>query len=98
MILDGKSPALRAVAALSIAVLGIAWSLSLMAPSHAADPPTLRLGYGSAAEEQLYLLLARPEMGKSYGKTYKLDASRFQSSTQRAQAFEANAIDLASSG
>src|SRR5262249_27437989 len=80
------------------AALGIAWSLCLAAPSQAADPPTLRLGYGSAAEEQLYLLMAKPEMGKNYGKTYKLDASRFQNSTQRAQAFEANAIDLASSG
>lgn len=64
----------------------------------AADPPTLRLGYGAAAEEQLYLLLAKPSIGKNYGKTYKLDATRFQSSTQRSQAFEADAIDLASSG
>jgi ABC-type nitrate/sulfonate/bicarbonate transport system substrate-binding protein len=91
MLVDRRTPALRTFAA-----LGIAWSLT--APSQAADPPTLRLGYGSAAEEQLYLLMAKPEMGKNYGKAYKLDASRFQSSTQRAQAFEANAIDLASSG
>src|SRR5262245_34151863 len=55
-------------------------------------------GYGSAAEEQLYVLLAKPDMGKNYGKAYKLEGSRFQSSTQRSQAFEANAIDLASSG
>jgi ABC-type nitrate/sulfonate/bicarbonate transport system substrate-binding protein len=70
----------------------------LAAPSWAADPPTIRIGYGSAAEEPLYLLMAKPEIGKNYGKAYKLDASRFQSSTQRAQAFEANAIDIASSG
>jgi ABC-type nitrate/sulfonate/bicarbonate transport system substrate-binding protein len=93
MIVDRRSPVLRAVAA-----LGIGWILTLAGPSQAAEPPTLRLGYGAAAEEQLYLLLAKPAMGKNYGKTYKLDASRFQSSTQRAQAFEANAIDLASSG
>lgn len=49
--------------------------------SSAADPATLRLGYGAAAEEQLYVLLAKPEIGANYGKTYKLDASRFQSST-----------------
>jgi ABC-type nitrate/sulfonate/bicarbonate transport system substrate-binding protein len=66
--------------------------------SSAADPATLRLGYGAAAEEQLYVLLAKPEIGANCGKTYKLDASRFQSSTQRSQAFEAGAIDLASSG
>jgi ABC-type nitrate/sulfonate/bicarbonate transport system substrate-binding protein len=79
----------------AICVLG---GLSLAGPSWAADPPTLRIGYGLAAEEQLYVLLAKPDLGKNYGKTYKLDSSRFQSSTQRAQAFEADAIDLASSG
>ena len=67
-------------------------------PSWAAEPPTIRLGYGAAAEEQLYLLLAKPDLGKNYGRTYKLDATRFQSSTQRSQAFEADAIDIASSG
>jgi ABC-type nitrate/sulfonate/bicarbonate transport system substrate-binding protein len=73
-------------------------SLCLACPARAADPPTLRIGYGSAAEEQLYVLLAKPDIGKNYSKAYRLEGSRFQSSTQRSQAFEANAIDLASSG
>src|SRR5215831_13078753 len=64
-------------------VIGMLGSLGAAVPSQAADPPTLRLGYGSAAEEQLYVLLAKPDLGKNNGKTYKLDASRFQSSTQR---------------
>jgi ABC-type nitrate/sulfonate/bicarbonate transport system substrate-binding protein len=93
MIADGSRSVTRGVAA--ICILG---GLAVAGPTAAADPPTLRLGYGSAAEEQLYVLLAKPEIGKNYGKTYKLDGSRFQSSTQRSQAFEANAIDLASSG
>jgi ABC-type nitrate/sulfonate/bicarbonate transport system substrate-binding protein len=63
-------------------------------PASAADPVTLRLGYGGAAEEQVWLLIAKPELGKNYGKLYKLDATRFQSSDKRAQAFEADAIDL----
>ena len=91
--IDRRHNATRGMAA--ICILG---SLYFAAPGWAADPPTLRLGYGSAAEEQLYVLLAKPDLGKNYGKTYKLDASRFQSSNQRSQAFEANAIDLASSG
>lgn len=82
----------------AIIATAILASLGLASASRAADPPTLRIGYGSAAEEQLYVLLAKPELGKNHGKAYKLDASRFQSSTQRSQAFEANAIDLASSG
>ena len=81
----------------SVAAVCLLSSLCAAQPA-AADPPTLRLGYGAAAEEQLYLLLAKPSIGKNYGKTYKLDATRFQSSTQRSQAFEADAIDLASSG
>jgi ABC-type nitrate/sulfonate/bicarbonate transport system substrate-binding protein len=93
MISEGRRNVMHGIAALSF--VGI---LCVADPSSAADPPTLRLGYGSAAEEQLYLLLAKPELGKNYGKTYKLESSRFQSSTQRSQAFEANAIDLASSG
>jgi ABC-type nitrate/sulfonate/bicarbonate transport system substrate-binding protein len=93
MMADGKRYVMRGMAA--ICILGSACFAGL---SWAADPPTLRIGYGSAAEEQLYLLLAKPDIGKNYGNTYKLEASRFQSSTQRAQAFEANAIDLASSG
>jgi ABC-type nitrate/sulfonate/bicarbonate transport system substrate-binding protein len=93
MMADGRRCVMRGMAAMCI--LG---SACFSGPSWAADPPTLRIGYGSAAEEQLYLLLAKPDIGKNYGKTYKLEASRFQSSTQRSQAFEANAIDLASSG
>jgi ABC-type nitrate/sulfonate/bicarbonate transport system substrate-binding protein len=63
-------------------------------PTAAAEPVTLRLGYGGAAEEQVWLLIAKPELGKNHGKSYKLDATRFQSSDKRAQAFEAGAIDL----
>jgi ABC-type nitrate/sulfonate/bicarbonate transport system substrate-binding protein len=63
-------------------------------PARAAEPVTLRLGYGGAAEEQVWLLIAKPELGKHNGKTYKLDATRFQGSDKRAQAFEAGAIDL----
>lgn len=70
--------------------------LSGVGPVTAAadEPVTLRLGYGGAAEEQVWLLIAKPELGKNQGKLYKLDATRFQGSDKRAQAFEAGAIDL----
>src|ERR1700753_2241377 len=64
------------------------------APARAADPVTIRLGYRPAAEEQVWLLIAKPELGQNQGKLYKLDATRFQGSDKRAQAFEAGAIDL----
>jgi ABC-type nitrate/sulfonate/bicarbonate transport system substrate-binding protein len=62
-----------------------------------AQPVTLRLGYGAAAEEPLWLVVAKPELTRGAGKVYNLDATRFPSSDKRAQAFEAGAIDLASS-
>ncbi len=61
----------------------------------AAEPVTLRLGYGGAAEEPVWLLIAKPDIGKYQGTVYKLDATRFRGSDKRAQAFAAGAIDLA---
>ncbi len=44
----------------------------------------------------LWLIIAKPDLAKNYGKAYMLDATRFTSSDKRAQAFEAGAIDLSS--
>src|ERR1051326_6661781 len=76
-----------------IAAVSIAGDFSKYGAA-AAEPVTLRLGYGPAAEEQVWLLIAKPELGKNQGKVYKLDATRFQGSDKRAQAFAAGAIDL----
>ncbi len=75
----------------AIAGLGLGTSVAR------AEPVTIRLGYSLAAEEQTWLLMAKPDLAKNYGKAYTIDATRFNSSSQRAQAFAANAIDLASS-
>lgn len=83
-------------AMLRTAVAGLALLL-VSAPLLRADQVKLRIGYGTAAEEQLWLLIAKPELGKNHGKAYTIDATRFTGSDKRAQAFEAGAIDLASS-
>jgi ABC-type nitrate/sulfonate/bicarbonate transport system substrate-binding protein len=62
-----------------------------------AQPVAIRLGYSQAAEEQTWLLMAKPDLGKNYGKLYTLEGTLFTGSSQRAQAFAADAIDLASS-
>jgi ABC-type nitrate/sulfonate/bicarbonate transport system substrate-binding protein len=59
-----------------------------------AQPVTFRLGYGGAAEEPMWLIVAKPDLAKNYGKAYTLEATKFTSSDKRAQAFEAGAIDL----
>jgi len=61
------------------------------------QPVTLRLGYGMAAEEPLWVIVAKPDLAKNYGKAYALDATRFTGSDKRSQAFEAGALDLAAS-
>jgi ABC-type nitrate/sulfonate/bicarbonate transport system substrate-binding protein len=63
-----------------------------------AAPVTLRIGYGGAAEEPFWLLVAKPDLGRNFGKLYIVDPIKFQSSDKRAQAFEAGAIDLAMGG
>ncbi len=83
----GRRDMLRGFAAAGLLAAGAA-------PACAAEPVTIRLGYGPAAEEQVWLLIAKPELGKNQGKLYRLDATRFTGSDKRAQAFEAGAIDL----
>src|SRR4029079_16794305 len=61
-----------------------------------AQPATLRLGYGTAAEEPLWLVIAKPDLARNQGKAYTLDATRFTGSDKRGQAFEAGALDLGS--
>jgi len=68
------------------------------AVASAQQPVTFRLGYGGAAEEPMWLILAKPELAKNYGKAYTLDPIKFVSSDKRAQAFEAGAIDLSAGG
>jgi hypothetical protein len=66
--------------------------------SACAAPVTLRIGYGGAAEEPLWLLIAKSELGRHHGKLYTIDGTKFQGADKRAQAFEADAIDLAAGG
>ena len=44
----------------------------------AADPQLIRFGHGFAAEEQLWLMGARPDLTPHQGKTYKLQLVKFQ--------------------
>jgi len=87
-----------------IALRGVATaSLTAIIVAHAGiaygqQPVTFRLGYGGAAEEPMWLLVAKPDLARNYGKAYRLDPIRFTSSDKRAQAFEAGAIDLSVGG
>lgn len=71
-----------------LALLG--WN-SLQA--HAAEPLVMRFGHGFAAEEQLWLMGARPDLTPNQGRTYKLNFIQFQGTTERFQAYVAGELD-----
>jgi ABC-type nitrate/sulfonate/bicarbonate transport system substrate-binding protein len=82
-------------------VLAAACALGVVVAASSASaqqPVTFRLGYGGAAEEPIWLILAKPDLAKNYGKAYTIDPIKFVSSDKRAQAFEAGAIDLSVGG
>src|SRR5262245_59798571 len=79
---------------LGLAAAALAAVLSASAGAACGQPVTFRLGYGGAAEEPMWLIMAKPDLARNHGKAYTLEATKFTSSDKRAQAFEAGAIDL----
>jgi len=59
----------------------------------AEEPPLIRLGYGVAAEEQLWLMMARPDLAPNQGKRYRLKPIVFQVIPERFQAYVAGELD-----
>ena len=59
----------------------------------AAEPPLIRFGRGFAAEEQVWLMSARPDLTPNQGKRYQLKQILFQANPQRFQAYLAGEID-----
>jgi ABC-type nitrate/sulfonate/bicarbonate transport system substrate-binding protein len=76
-------------------VKSIALGLVLVFSSSAfsADAPLIRLGRGFAAEEQLWLMSARPDLAPNQGKSYQLKQILFQANPERFQAFLAGELD-----
>src|SRR6267142_1322192 len=70
--------------------------LSLLAitfSAEAAEPPLIRLGRGFAAEEQVWLMSARPDLTPNQGKRYQLKQILFQANPERFQAYLAGELD-----
>jgi ABC-type nitrate/sulfonate/bicarbonate transport systems, periplasmic components len=72
-----------------LSILGLAFVGSALAQT----PPLIRLGRGFAAEEQVWLMSARPDLTPNQGKRYQLKQILFQANPQRFQAFLAGEID-----
>ena len=72
-----------------ITLLALSFSMQALA----AEPPLIRLGRGFAAEEQVWLMSARPDLAPNQGKRYQLKQILFQANPQRFQAYLAGEID-----
>jgi len=81
-----------------IRILACMAALAAFASSAAAQAPVqIRVGHGAAGEEQLWLMKAKPDITPNQGKAYTLDFTGFRGTDQRFQAYEAGAIDAATS-
>src|ERR671929_2022708 len=61
--------------------------------AQAQEPPLIRMGRGFAAEEQVWLMSARPDLVPNMGKRYQLKQILFQANPERFQAFLAGELD-----
>lgn len=75
-----------------LGILTMLVSLPALA-ADAAEPPLIRFGHGFAAEEQVWLMVARPDLTPNQGKKYRLKYTLFQANPDRFQAYLANEID-----
>jgi len=68
-------------------------ALALLAGSAAAQPVDIRMGVGTAAEEQAWLMQARPDLTPNQGKAYRYTMTMFRSGSDRMTAFQAGQLD-----
>jgi ABC-type nitrate/sulfonate/bicarbonate transport system substrate-binding protein len=78
---------------LGLLLTALAAQLSGIPAADAADPPLIRFGRGFAAEEQVWLMTARPDLTPNQGKKYQLKQILFQANPERFQAFLAGELD-----
>jgi ABC-type nitrate/sulfonate/bicarbonate transport system substrate-binding protein len=71
----------------------VALLLAVAFEAVAAEPPLIRFGRGFAAEEQVWLMSARPDLTPNQGKRYQLKQILFQANPERFQAFLAGELD-----
>lgn len=74
-------------------IASAAVAVAIAAPA-AAEAVKIRVGHGAAAEEQLWLMKAKPDVTPNQGKAYTLDFQLFRGTDQRFKAVEAKELDV----
>lgn len=62
-------------------------------PTESVKPVPIRIGHGMAAEEQLWLMKARPDLTPNQGKVYTLEFTIFRANADRLNAYQAGELD-----
>src|SRR5215216_6809720 len=57
------------------------------------SPVSIRLGHGFAAEEQVWLMQARPDLTQYQGEWYELEYTPFRATEERYSAYQAGDLD-----
>lgn len=83
-----RTPAHSLCAALWLFVFGSTTA------AFAQDLPTIRFGRQTAAEDNLLLMMVKPELAPNLGKAYKIEYTQFRASDIALKAFETNSVDL----
>src|SRR5262245_15587425 len=84
----------RRLTLVPVCLVGLVGLAALTGPAaRAADPPLIRFGHGFAAEEQVWLMTARPDLAPGQGTKYRLKFVPFQGNPERFQAYLANELD-----
>ncbi|WP_244544429.1 MULTISPECIES: ABC transporter substrate-binding protein [unclassified Beijerinckia] len=67
---------------------------SVPLPSQAQEPTLIRFGRQTAAEDNLWLMIAKPELSPEINKSYKVQWTQFRASDMAFKAFEAGQADI----
>jgi ABC-type nitrate/sulfonate/bicarbonate transport system substrate-binding protein len=71
------------------------FAVAAVSTAQAQEIVTIKLARSNAAEDNLWMMLAKPSLAPNLGKAYKLEWSQFRSSDQTFKAFEAGQLDIA---
>ena len=80
---------------LKAGLLAVAALVAAAVAASAQDIPTIRFGRQTAAEENVWLMLAKPQLAPNLGKTYKIEWSQWRASDMAFKAYEAGEVDIA---
>lgn len=77
-----------------VAALAVAAALGLVETATAQDAPTIRMGRQTAAEDNIWLMIAKPDLTPNLNKSYKIEWNQFRASDVAFKAYQSGQVDL----